>query len=61
MKKRNKVLFGAGAIAGVAGSAYAVWHYIKSRTLQRSLDSIPYEFTNEKDRRAAWYMKYLGR
>ena len=61
MKKRNKVLFGAGAIAGVAGSVYATWHFLKTKTLQRSLDSVPYEFANEKDRRAAWYMKFLGR
>ena len=48
MKKRNKVLFGAGAIAGVAGSVYATWHFLKTKTLQRSLDSVPYEFANEK-------------
>ena len=61
MKKRSKILVGAGAVAGIAGSVYAAWHFLKTRTLQRSLDSIPYEFKNEKDRRAAWYMKYLGR
>ena len=61
MKRRKKVLFGAGAIAGIAGGVYATWHYLRARTLQRSLDSVPYEFENEKDRRAAWYMKYLGR
>ena len=35
--------------------------FLKTKTLQRSLDSVPYEFANEKDRRAAWYMKFLGR
>ena len=61
MKKRNKVLFGAGAIAGVAGSVYATWHFLKTKTLQRSLDSVPYEFAKEKDMRAACYIKFLGR
>ena len=61
MKKRNKVLFGAGVVAGIAGSVYATWHYIKAKALQKEIDSIPYEFQNEKDRRSIWYMKYLGR
>ena len=61
MKKHNKVLFGAGVVAGIAGSVYATWHYIKAKALQKEIDSIPYEFQNEKDRRSTWYMKYLGR
>ena len=61
MKKRHKIMFGTGAIAGVAGSVYATWHYLKTKALQNQIDSIPYEFANEKDRRAAWYMKFLGR
>ena len=61
MKKRNKVLFGAGVGAGIAGSVYATWHYIKAKALQKEIHSIPYEFQNEKDRRSTWYMKYLGR
>ena len=61
MKKRNKVLFGAGVVAGIAGSVYATWHFLRAKALQRQIDSIPYEFENKKDRRAAWYMKYLGR
>ena len=61
MKKRNKVLFGAGVVAGIAGSVYATWHYIKAKALQKEIDSIPYEFQNEKYRTSTWYMKYLGR
>ena len=61
MKKRNKIIFVTGAVAVIAGSVYATWHYLKTKALQNQIDSIPYEIQNKKDRRAAWYMKYLGR
>ena len=60
MKKRNKVLFGAGAVAGIAGSIFAAWHYIKAKALQENINTIPYEIKNKKDRRSTWYMKYRG-
>ena len=42
MKKRNKILFGAGAVAGIAGSIFAAWHYIKAKALQENINTIPY-------------------
>tara|TARA_Y100000310_G_C20402071_1_gene677890 strand:- start:173 stop:364 length:192 start_codon:yes stop_codon:yes gene_type:complete len=60
MKKKHKIAWGLGLIAGLTATSWGTWEQMKALRLQKNIDSIPYEIENEKDRRAGWFTKYRG-
>ena len=59
MKKLNKILIGLGTATGLTAGAWGTWQYMKALSLQRNIDSIPWD-VDKKHRRAKWFTKYRG-